>query len=92
MSSSKVIPNDAKDQFWSVVEACLVEFHHKPRARARSQVYQFRKKVEDLPTKEAELLYHSEPFDVACRLANHPLEVGNYLTRYLQIRDSEDEE
>jgi hypothetical protein len=47
-------------------------------------------KVEAMPLEEVELFYHSEPFDVACRLAQHPLDMENYLSRYVQIRDGED--
>ena len=43
-----------------------------------------------MPHEQMELIYHSEPFDVACRLAQEPLDMGNHLSRYLQIRDRED--
>jgi hypothetical protein len=35
----------------------------------------------------ADLFYHSEPFDVACDIANHPLNLEKYLDRYLHLRD-----
>jgi hypothetical protein len=55
-------------------------------------VNRFRKKVEGLPVKEMELFFHSEPFDVACRLAGHPLRVEDYLERYLKIRDEDEDQ
>jgi hypothetical protein len=90
MRISRIIPEDAKDHFWSVVKECLVEFHHRPRAWSQAKAKRFRARVEAMPHEQMELFYHSEPFDVACRLAQQPLDMGNYLSRYLQIRDGED--
>ncbi|MBY0526552.1 MAG: hypothetical protein K2R98_24365 [Gemmataceae bacterium] len=87
MNSSETTPDDARGHFWSVVKECLVQFHQRQPGAARAQVKQFRKKVDNLPAEQMELYYHSEPFDVACRLAKHPLSVKAYLTRYLEIRD-----
>jgi hypothetical protein len=33
--------------------------------------------------------FHAEPFDVACDLADHQLNVAQHLNRYLRIRDKE---
>ena len=91
MRSSRVIPEDAKDEFWSVVRDCLVEFHDRPRAWARAAANRLRAKVESMPHEQMEWFYHSEPFDIACSLANHQLAMGkNILSRYLQIRDGEE--
>ncbi len=43
-----------------------------------------------MPREQMELFYHSEPFDVACRLAQHPLDLKDHLPRYLEIRDGQD--
>ncbi len=72
MTASRIIPEDAKDQFWSVVKECLVEFHQRPRAWSRATASRFRKEVEAMPRAQMELFYHAEPFDVACRLAQLP--------------------
>jgi hypothetical protein len=53
----------------------------------RRKAAQLRKKIESMPKESMELFYHSEPFDVACDLANHPLNLERHLDRYLQIRD-----
>jgi hypothetical protein len=90
MKSSLVIPGEAQDRFWHVVKRCVHEFHPKNSSSVLTKVNRLRKKVENLPIDEMELFFHSEPFDVACRLASHPLEVENYLERYLEIRDEED--
>jgi hypothetical protein len=87
MNSSKIVPNDAKDEFWSVVRDCLREFHKMTTEIARRKATQLRKKIESMPKGSMEFFYHSEPFDVACDMANHPLKVERHLDRYLQIRD-----
>jgi len=90
MTTPRIIPEDAKDHFWSVVKECLVEFHDKSPAWSRTTAKRFRAKVEAMPQQEMELFYHSEPFDVACRLAQQPLDIGKHQARYLRIRDGED--
>jgi hypothetical protein len=90
MSGSKVIPKDAKDQFWSVVKKCLTEFHRKSPSWARERISQFFEMLEEKPEQEIELFYHSEPFDVACRLAGHSVSLEKHLRRYLEIRDGQD--
>ncbi len=87
MSSSKVIPDDAQDEFWAVVEDCLREFHGMKREGSRRKAGKLREAIEQMTTSEMESFYHSEPFDVACDIADDPLNVKDYLDRYLHIRD-----
>lgn len=87
MSSSKIIPDDAKDQFWPVVRDCLREFHKMTAEQTRRKASQLRKKIESMPNGSMEFFYHSEPFDVACDIASHPLNLENHRDRYLEIRD-----
>ncbi len=87
MSSSAIVPDDAKDQFWSVVRECLREFHKMATEITRRKAARLQKKIESMPSESMELFYHSEPFDVACDIANHPLNLERHLNRYLQIRD-----
>jgi hypothetical protein len=90
MTISRIIPEYAKDHFWSVVKECLVQFHDKPRAWSQKAANRLRAKTEAMAKEEMELFYHAEPFDVACSLAKHQLDMQNLLSRYLQIRDAED--
>ena len=46
MNPTGVIPPDAKQHFWDVVEACLREFHDLTPARARKLVSALRDRVE----------------------------------------------
>jgi hypothetical protein len=87
MSSSRVVPDDAKDQFWAVVEDCLREFHAMKQEAIRRKAGKLRNAIERSPTAELEFFYHSEPFDVACEIADNPLNVEAYLDRYLRVRD-----
>jgi sulfur relay (sulfurtransferase) DsrC/TusE family protein len=92
MKSSPVIPTDAQDRFWSVVRRCVREFHAEVSPAILRKVNRFRKKVEGLSVEEMELFFHSEPFDVACSLAGHPLRVEDHLDRYLKIRDEDEDQ
>jgi hypothetical protein len=48
-----------------------------------------RKKVNRMPVEQMELFYHVEPFDVACNLADAPVDVKDHLAEYLAIRDAD---
>jgi hypothetical protein len=89
MKSSRVVPGDTQEHFWSVVRCCVREFHPEHSSSVLSKVSRLRKKIEQLPSEEMELFFHAEPFDVACRLAGRPLRVEDHLKRYLEIRDKD---
>jgi len=78
---------DPKEEFWAVVEDCLHEFHGMKQEASRRKAGKFRNAVERLTTDQVEFFYHSEPFDVACEIADEPLNVEEYLDRYQRIRD-----
>ena len=88
MSSSNLIPPDAQDEFWEIVQDCLLEFHHFDKLTTQIKVSQFRKSLESLSASQLELLYHSEPFEVACDIAHQSLDMNTHLDRYLSIRDN----
>ena len=87
MSSTRIIPDDARDQFWFVVRACLHEFHKMTSPITQRKTTRLRKRIESLPHEAAELFYHSEPFDVACDVADRRLSLARRRKRYLQLRD-----
>jgi hypothetical protein len=65
-----VLDPHAKDAFWSVVEDCLKRFHDHGEARAHQSALDLRRQVESPPPGiDGELIYHDEPFYVACDLA-----------------------
>ena len=90
MRASSVVPPEAQEHFWVVLRCCVREFHADALPAVLPKLEDLRTWVEGLPDGALELFYHSEPFDVACRLAGRPLDVKDYLARYLEIRDGED--
>lgn len=89
MKSSNIIPKDEQDHFWSVVRQCIRKFHARRASSTLAAATRLRKKVNGLPVEEMELFYHAEPFDVACNLADNPLDVKDHLGKYLEIRDAD---
>jgi metal-sulfur cluster biosynthetic enzyme len=81
-----MIDQQAKDAFWGVVEDCLVEIHHTPRWQAQALVKDLRKKIEQPPAGlQGDIIYHDEPFDVACDLAGNSLGLSPYRQKYETI-------
>lgn len=89
MRKSKVTTAQAEEQFWSVVEACLREFHHQRPNSIAKGITKLHNQVKEMPPQAIQLFYHAEPFDVACRVADKDLDVRDYLPRYLEIRDGD---
>ena len=86
---SKVSPALAAS-FWKAVEDCLVEFHHYERERASAEVFNLRLRMprgigigEELSFED--MIYHSEPWWIACDLANAEIEVGSNQSAYTQV-------
>lgn len=78
------ISRDAKQAFWGVVEECLWAFNGFDRARAENVMATYREAVE----KDGdEIIYHDDPFAVACDLADASLDVRTYWTAYTEIRE-----
>lgn len=75
-----------KTAFWQVVSDCLVEFHDYSSARARMDVLLLRGRMEESPAGiDPEMIYHSEPFDIACRLAEEEVQLEKHRLRYEEI-------
>lgn len=84
--STTGIPSRAKVAFWDVVMDCLVEFHQLALPVAQGRVSPLRAQIDQPPPGiDGDLIYHDEPFDVACRLAGKDLDLAQYRTRYDQI-------
>jgi hypothetical protein len=85
-----MIDIQAKDEFWTVVEECLQEFHHISAADAVQRSRDLRRRLKSpppgLPVGLAnELIYHDEPFDVACDLGGRRLDLSQHRTQYETI-------
>lgn len=75
-----------KAAFWEVVSDCLVEFHDFDPIRARVEALLLRADLEKPePRIDPDLMYHSEPFDVAARLAKRDISFVDHRARYERI-------
>lgn len=76
----------ARDSFWEVVEDCLVEIHQLPRVDAHARRNTLRTRLEQPPPGiSSEIVYHAEPFDVACNIAGKQLDLSQYWSQYEPI-------
>lgn len=87
MNASKAFSPDSVETFWAIVRECLREFHRMTTEEARRKAIRLRGKLESMTKDQIELFYHSEPFGVACDIANRQLKAVKYLDRYVEIRD-----
>jgi len=82
-----MIDLQATDEFWSVVEECLQEFHHLSPVDAVQKTRELRRKLKSPPPGRSgcmasEIIDHDEPFDVAGDLAGRRLDLDQYRTQY----------
>ncbi|MBM4047400.1 MAG: hypothetical protein FJ279_20025 [Planctomycetes bacterium] len=78
-----MIDSISRDRFWMVVEDCLVTFHALSRDEARKRTQELRVRIERDPTgMPSEMVYHAEPFDVACDIAEKPQELPENRQEY----------
>jgi hypothetical protein len=78
-----MIDQKAAESFWRVVEECLVKFHDWDSSQAAKKSWELRRRIEvpewKSPIKPEEYLsdivHHAEPFDIACDLAEKPLDL-----------------
>jgi hypothetical protein len=71
-----------------MVVDCLVEFHDMRRTEAKQLVSEFKANLQALPPEiDRDIVYHDEPFNVACDLAGNDLPSGRYDEQYDVIRD-----
>jgi hypothetical protein len=89
MKTSSVIPKDEQDHFWGVVRQCIRRFHTRCASSTLLKATRLRRTVNGMPVEQMELFYHAEPFDVACNLADNPIDVKDHLDEYLEIRDAD---
>lgn len=85
---TNTVPGDktAKDQFWNVVRACLIDFHDFAETDADLRCSELRRKIEAPPPGLSnDIFYHAEPFDVACDLADQKLDLSKYYPRYERL-------
>lgn len=78
-----MIDIQAQDAFWGAVEDCLVDFHKLSRPDAQARVNDLRCRIAQPPSGlSGEIIYHDEPFDVACDLAGKHLSLPQHRSQY----------
>lgn len=77
--------------FWTAVEDCLVEFHNFERGRAAETVTTLWRQLPkgpggkcDEPSFE-DIIYHAEPWYIACNLAQRDLPLNQFKTQYREL-------
>ncbi len=72
-----------KDAFWGVVRDCLVQIHKVPPADADQKTTDLRNRIERPPPGiNPDMVYHDEPFDVACDIAGNKLDLATHRGQY----------
>lgn len=74
---------ESHEEFWNVVVDCLVMFHRRERKRASNETRAYRVRLEGRVDKSTfGLIYHEEPFVIACEIAAEPLDISKYAQKY----------
>jgi hypothetical protein len=72
--------------FWAAVEDCLVTFHAMQRTDAAEKVtslwHNLPFALEDANRDYGDMIYHAEPWQIACNLAGSDLDVGEHQAEY----------
>ena len=78
--------------FWDLVLECLVEFHGLNHAEAYENSVRLRRRLRELGRPDdmlypSDMVYHEEPFYIACSLMDHQLKLEDteYRKRYQVI-------
>ena len=74
-----------ENEFWLVVTDCLVKFHSLQQSQAEQYVRRFRDVLSEMTGSEFGLIYHEEPFSIACEIVGKMLDLTVYLPEYKLI-------
>jgi hypothetical protein len=67
--------------YWEAVKLCLMEFHGYDESRASDEVLSYEHDIAKT-MKNPFLVFHEEPFHLACNLSNHQLELSEFREEY----------
>ena len=78
---------DEKKDYWLVVRECLIVFHGVSKNEAKRMAVSHRREIESAePEIKIDVFYHNEPFDVACDIKGHQIDMNEEVfNRYKQI-------
>jgi len=81
MVSAAIAPH-----FWAAVEDCLVTFHRVQRCEAAEKVTNLWRRLptamSDADPALGDMIYHAEPWQVACNLADDDLPIAQHQSAY----------
>lgn len=82
-----MIDERLKDAFWASVIDSLVEFHQMDWSHAKRRVSEYQARIRCAPAEASfpDLIYNSEPFELANRLAGGELDIVDHRDVYLGI-------
>lgn len=101
-SASMVEPQVA-ESFWAVVKECLIQFHGFSHVAAVARVADVRSRLDQLASSSSEeikrgertfdgMIYHEEPWYIACNLAGKEIPLTPNRAAYEQIIASVEQE
>jgi hypothetical protein len=78
--------NAAQERYWRIIHDCLTALHHWNPAEADNAIARLRERLAvredaDFPT----MIYHAEPFEVACDIAAQQLDYAAHREAYEAI-------
>lgn len=77
-----------RQQYWLQVRECLIRFHHFTQKDAEGEVLRLLKKLPlDSNDPSVELVYHVEPFRLACKVTGQRLSVKDFAAEYQVVLD-----
>jgi hypothetical protein len=72
--------------FWAAIEDCLVTFHGEQRCAAAEKVSAVWRRLPVMAGQASstysDMIYHAEPWQIACNLAQNDLPVSQYQAEY----------
>ena len=76
--------------FWGAVEDCLVSFHNLQREAAAGKVTSLWRRLREPDgyqgaTSYADMIYHEEPWYIACNLAGSDVSIQEHQSSYEKI-------
>ena len=83
-----MMTGEEKKEYWYVVRECLIAFHGVSKSDANRMALSYWKEIESAePEIKIDVFYHNEPFEVACDISGHHLDLDEATFGiYTQIR------
>lgn len=78
--------NSLKKKYWVQVKKCLIQFHSLSTKEARNHIKEYQKQFPIHSNDPSiDLIYHFEPFRLACKITGNRLSVKDFVEEYSNI-------